>query len=195
MDLKAALSSDMLKKKAPKGTFYGPASGFFAQKKKMVLGNVKHSDNEKNISLSKSESDNSVYSDVDSLSGNDENVGMTGVYRESLLGSAATILKVKHVNTSTMFGFLFGFPDFTIDNNEIVLPPHLPISLEKKWIDPKIIKTLVKVSVKKLFTLDINLLAVEGKSAMAKTQLIRKFFSPVNDFGRAITPLKFEGII
>ncbi|KAG9287723.1 hypothetical protein G9A89_004126 [Geosiphon pyriformis] len=35
----------------------------------------------------------------------------------------------------------------------------------------------------------------EGKSATAKTQVIRKLFSGINGFGRATTPSKFEGII
>ncbi|KAG9295817.1 hypothetical protein G9A89_009046 [Geosiphon pyriformis] len=92
----------MSKKKAPKGVFHGLASGFFSQKKKIVLDNVKHF---------------------------------------------------------------------------VVLPSCLPISLDKKWIDSKIIKTPMEVSVKKLFALNINLLAVERKSTTAKTQLIRKIFS------------------
>ncbi|KAG9302317.1 hypothetical protein G9A89_008809 [Geosiphon pyriformis] len=82
-----------------------------------------------------------------------------------------------------------------MNDNEVVLSSRLPISLEKKWIDPKIIKTPVEVSVKKLFALDINLSAVEGKLATAKTQLIRKIFSTVNGFGEATTLSKFEGII
>ncbi|KAG9304059.1 hypothetical protein G9A89_005969 [Geosiphon pyriformis] len=48
---------------------------------------------------------------------------------------------------------------------------------------------------KKSFTLDINLSAVEGKSATAKTQVIRKLFSGINGFGGATIPSKFEGII
>ncbi|KAG9285011.1 hypothetical protein G9A89_009821 [Geosiphon pyriformis] len=53
----------------------------------------------------------------------------------------------------------------------------------------------VEVTVKKSFTLDINLFAVEEKLAMAKTQVIRKLFSTINGFGRANTLSKFEGII
>ncbi|KAG9291349.1 hypothetical protein G9A89_003453 [Geosiphon pyriformis] len=185
----------MSKKKVPKGAFYGLAGGFFVQKKKVVLDNVKHSGNEKDISLSKSGPGDSMYSDVDSLSNNEENVGMTGVNEGSLLGSAAITPKMKCVNTGTIFGFPLGFSDFTMDDNEIVLLFYLPISLKKKWIDPKIIKTSIEVSVKRLFALDINLSAVEGKFAMAKTQLIRKNFSFVNGFGEATTSSKFEGII
>ncbi|KAG9301075.1 hypothetical protein G9A89_015811, partial [Geosiphon pyriformis] len=151
--LKTVSGGDMSKKKVPKGAFYGPAGGFFAQKKRVVLGNVKHSGNKKDISLSKSGSGDSVYSNVDSLSGDDEDVGMTDVHGGSLLGLAVTTPKAKCVNTGT-----------------IVLPLRMSIPLDKKWIDPKIGKTQVEMSVKKSFALDINLLAVEGKSAMAKTQ-------------------------
>ncbi|KAG9303460.1 hypothetical protein G9A89_013787 [Geosiphon pyriformis] len=53
----------------------------------------------------------------------------------------------------------------------------------------------LEVAMKKSFTLDINLLAVEEKLATAKTQVIRKLFSGINGFGGATTPSKFEGII
>ncbi|KAG9289282.1 hypothetical protein G9A89_007527 [Geosiphon pyriformis] len=109
---------------------------------------------------------------MESLSGEDENVSMFSVNDESLLGLAATTPKA---NSS------LGSPNFHMDNNKVLLPSHLSISLEKKWIDPKIIKTPVEVSIRKSFALNINLSAVEGKSATAKTQVI--------------TPLKFEEII
>ncbi|KAG9286097.1 hypothetical protein G9A89_022774 [Geosiphon pyriformis] len=195
MDLKTALGGNMSKKKAPKSAFHGPADSSFTQKKKVVLGNVKYSGDKKDISLSKSGLSDSVYSDLDSLSGNNEDVGMSGVNGRSLLGLAATTPKVKHVNTSTMFGSPLGSPDFTMDDDEIVLLPCLSISLEKKWIDPNIIKTPIEVLVKKFFALDINLLAVEEKSATAKTQVIRKLFFSVNGFGGATILSKFEEII
>ncbi|KAG9298666.1 hypothetical protein G9A89_012734 [Geosiphon pyriformis] len=132
MDLKTASGSDMSKKKAPKSAFHGSAGGSFAQKKKVVFDNIKHSDDEKNISLSKSGPGNSVYSDVDSLSGDNEDVGITDVNGGSLLGLAATTPKMKHIDTDTIFGFPLGSPDFTMDDDKIVLPPRLSISLEKK---------------------------------------------------------------
>ncbi|KAG9300963.1 hypothetical protein G9A89_005021 [Geosiphon pyriformis] len=168
VDIKATASSTTPKKKAPKGAFHGPAGDFFFQKKKVVLSNVKHSDDKRDISLSKAGSSDSVYSNVKSLSGKDKDVSMSGTNGESLL-----------VNTGAGFGSLFGSPNFHMDDDEVVLLSHLPISLEKK----------------KLFALDINLSAIEGKLAMTKTQLIRKFFSTVNGFGEATTPSKFEGII
>ncbi|KAG9292962.1 hypothetical protein G9A89_016324 [Geosiphon pyriformis] len=169
MDLKTVSSSDMSKKKVPKDVFYGPTG-----EKKVVLGNVKHSGDEKDISLSKSGPDNSVYSNVDSLFDDNEDIGMTDVNRRFLLGLVATTPKVKCINTGTMFGSLLGSPDFTIDDDEI---------------------TSVEVSIKKSFALDINLSAVEGKSVMAKTQLIRKIFLTINGFGETTIPLKFEEII
>ncbi|KAG9295869.1 hypothetical protein G9A89_006608 [Geosiphon pyriformis] len=193
--LYATASSSTSKKKAPKGAFYGSAGGLFSQKKKVIIGNIKHSSNKRDISLSKSESGDNIYSDVNSLSDDDENIGMSGVNDGSFLGSAATTLKVKWVNTSVVFGSPLSSSNFYIDNNEVVLLPCLFISLEKKWIDPKVIKTPVEVLVKKSFALDINLSAIEGKLAMTKTQLIRKFFSSVNGFGGATTSLKFERII
>ncbi|KAG9286856.1 hypothetical protein G9A89_012406 [Geosiphon pyriformis] len=193
--MEAIASSTTLKKKAPKGAFHGLADDFFSQKKKVVLGNVKHSGDERDISLSKSGSNDSVYSDVESLSGEDKDVSMSGMNGGSFLGSAAITSKTKQVNTDVGFGSPLGSPNSYIDNDEVVLPSCLPISLKKKWIDPKIIKTLVEVLIRKSFALDINLSAIEDKSAMTKTQLIRKFFSMVNGFGGGTTPSKFEEII
>ncbi|KAG9291895.1 hypothetical protein G9A89_004833 [Geosiphon pyriformis] len=158
----------MSKKKASKDAFYGPAGGFFSQKKKVVLSNIKHSGNERDISLSKFGPSNNIYSDVKSLSDDNKDINISGVNND--------------------------FSNFYMDDDEVVLSFHLPISLEKKC-DPKIIKTSIEVLVKKLFALDINLLAVKKKSTMVKTQLIREIFSLVNSFGRTTTPSKFEGII
>ncbi|KAG9307787.1 hypothetical protein G9A89_023352 [Geosiphon pyriformis] len=182
MNLKTALGSDMSKKKVSKSAFHGPVGGFFTQKKKVVLENVKHSGNEKDISLSKFGLGNSVYFNVNSLFGNNENVGITGINGESLLGSATTTPKMKCINTGTVFGSPLDSSDFTMDDNDI-------------WIDPKIIKIPVEVSVRKFFTLDINFLVVDNKSATAKTQFIRKIFSSVNGFGGTTISLKFEEII
>ncbi|KAG9305634.1 hypothetical protein G9A89_022556 [Geosiphon pyriformis] len=185
----------MPKKKALKGVFHDFIGGSFSQKKKIVFGNVKHSGNKKDIFLSKYGSGNNVYSNMNSLFGNDEDVSITNMNSEFLLGLAAIISKAKCINTSTGFGFLLSSPNFYMDDNEVVFLSYLSIFLDKKLIDPKIIKTLVEVLVKKLFVLNINLLAVEGKSATFKTQLIRKLFSLINSFGGATTSSKFEKII
>ncbi|KAG9284893.1 hypothetical protein G9A89_003816, partial [Geosiphon pyriformis] len=162
----------------------------------LSLGNIKHFGDEKDISL-KSGSSASIYSDVESLSGNDEDVSMSGGFDSSFLDSAVNTLKTKCVNTGTNFGSPIGFPDFEMDEEvKPLLPPLMKkIPLDKIWIDPKIVKTPVEVAVKKFFALDINLSAVEGKSATAKTQLIRKIFSKINGFGGATTSSKFEKII
>ncbi|KAG9300876.1 hypothetical protein G9A89_015332 [Geosiphon pyriformis] len=112
-----------------------------------------------------------------SLSSEDKNVNMSDIDSGSLLGSAATTPKAKQVNTGAVFSSPLGCLNFYMDDDKVVLPLCLPISFDKKWIDPKIIKTPVKMSIKKLFALDINLSAVEDKSATARTQLIRKIFS------------------
>ncbi|KAG9289756.1 hypothetical protein G9A89_014491 [Geosiphon pyriformis] len=160
--MKATASSSISKKKTPKSAFHGPAGDSFSQKKKVVIGNIKHFGNEKDISLSKSGPGDSIYSDVDSISGNDKDVAS------------------KWVNTGAVFGSPLGSPNFYMDNDKV--------------IDPKIIKTPMKVLVKKLFVLDINLSAVKEKSAMAKTQLIKKIFSS-ESLIKAILLAKEKGII
>ncbi|KAG9297317.1 hypothetical protein G9A89_002006 [Geosiphon pyriformis] len=142
---------------------------------------MKHSGDKKDISLSKAGSNGSMYSDVKNLSGEDENISMFGIDGGFLLGSVVTIPKAKQINTSAGFGSLLGSPNFHMDNDEVVLPSRLLISLEKKWFDPKIIKTPVEVSVKKSFALDINL--------SAKNFLNSQWF-----WGATISS-KFEGII
>ncbi|KAG9290209.1 hypothetical protein G9A89_022185 [Geosiphon pyriformis] len=186
----------MSSKKAPKGVFHSSAGGSFSQRKKASLGNVKHSGDEKDISLM-SGSGASVYSDVKSLFGDDENVNMSGGFDGSFSDSAVNTLKAKRVNTSANFGSPIGSPDFEMDEKMKPLPPPLrkKVPLNKIWIDFKIIKTPVEVLVKKSFALDIDLLAVEEKLAMQKTQFIRKIFSKINGFKGATTPSKFEEII
>ncbi|KAG9286810.1 hypothetical protein G9A89_012360 [Geosiphon pyriformis] len=78
----------------------------------------------------------------------------------------------KHFNTGVAIGSPLGSINYDMDDEEEV-----------------------EIAVKKSFALDINLSAVEGKLAMAKTQVVRKLFSRINGFGGATTPSKFEGII
>ncbi|KAG9290843.1 hypothetical protein G9A89_010992 [Geosiphon pyriformis] len=176
----------MSKKKVFKGVFYGPTDGFFFQKKKVVLKNVKHFSDEKNISLSKFGPGDSVYSNMNSLFGDNKDVSITDVNGGSFLDLAVTTSKVKHVNTGAVFGSPLSSPNFTMNNNKIVFSPHLPISLDKRWINLKIIKTPVEVLIKKLFALDINFSAMESKFATAKIQFIRKLFLSINGFGRGL---------
>ncbi|KAG9303436.1 hypothetical protein G9A89_013762 [Geosiphon pyriformis] len=79
---------------------------------------------------------------------------------------------VKHFNTGAAISFFLSSINYDIDDEE-----------------------KVEVAVKKSFALNINFLAVEEKSAMAKTQVIRKLFSGINGFGGATTSSKFEEII
>ncbi|KAG9299324.1 hypothetical protein G9A89_013972 [Geosiphon pyriformis] len=114
----------MSSKKASKRVFYSPADGSFLQKKKIFLGNVKYSGDKKNIFL-KSGSSASVYSNVESLSGNNEDVSMSGGFDGSLLDSAVNTPKAKHVNTSVNFGSPIGSPDFEMDEEVKPFPPPL----------------------------------------------------------------------
>ncbi|KAG9284836.1 hypothetical protein G9A89_003759 [Geosiphon pyriformis] len=78
--------------------------------------------------------------------------------------------QAKHFNNGATVGSPFGSINYNMEEKEEVsLPFHKSFSLDKMWVDSKIIKTQVEVAVKKSFALDINLSAVEGKSAMAKT--------------------------
>ncbi|KAG9296448.1 hypothetical protein G9A89_015040 [Geosiphon pyriformis] len=99
---------------------------------KVVLDNIKHSGDERNISLGRSGSGNSVYSDVKSLFDKDENVSIFDMDGRSFLDSAAITPKAKQVNTGTVFGFSLGFPDFHMNNDKVVLSFHLSISFDKK---------------------------------------------------------------
>ncbi|KAG9302781.1 hypothetical protein G9A89_009558 [Geosiphon pyriformis] len=173
----------MFKKKAPKGAFHDSVDGSFLQKKKVVLGNIKYSGDKKNISLNKFELGDNVFSNVDSLSNNEKGTNITGINVRSLLNLAANTSKVKCVNTSAVFGFPLGSPNFDMDDNiEVSFLSRLLIFLDKKWVDFKIIKTQVKVSVRKSFALDINLSAVKKKLMTAKTQLIKNFFLTINGY-------------
>ncbi|KAG9294231.1 hypothetical protein G9A89_021590 [Geosiphon pyriformis] len=63
------------------------------------VDNVKHSGNEKNIFLVKSDPDSGVYSDMDSMSGDSNNEDVfLGIDNNSLFGSVANISKAKKVN-------------------------------------------------------------------------------------------------
>ncbi|KAG9293622.1 hypothetical protein G9A89_005625 [Geosiphon pyriformis] len=105
-------------------------------------------------------------------------------------------LQAKHFNNGVIIGFPFSSINFDIGKEkEVSLPLRKFFSLEKMWVDSKIVKTQVKVTVKKSFALDINLSAVKEKLATTKTQVIRKLFLQINGFGGVTTPSKFEGII
>ncbi|KAG9298084.1 hypothetical protein G9A89_018167 [Geosiphon pyriformis] len=65
----------------------------------------------------------------------------------------------------------------------LLLPPPFPV------------KPSVQVPVCKFFALDIDLVAVAGKSSQEKVNFVRKIFSSVNGFGGASILSKFGGII
>ncbi|KAG9297431.1 hypothetical protein G9A89_020832 [Geosiphon pyriformis] len=197
MDLEAAPSSGMLNKKAPVGAFSGSTGGLFSQKKRVSLHHMIQSSDKHEAALAKPHSKENQYSDMESDSG-DSVAGniLAGSGDGSLFGSAATTPKTKRVKSNLDCGSPLGFLDYNMDDDDggPLLPP-LGISLDRIWLDPKIIKTQVKVVVKKSFALDVNISNVEGKSVTTKTQLIKKIFSKIIGFGGVITPSKFEEII
>ncbi|KAG9305738.1 hypothetical protein G9A89_005136 [Geosiphon pyriformis] len=179
-----------------KGVFHGPAGSSFTQKKKVVVGNIKHSGDEKDVFLDKPVSGGNMFSDVDGKSNDSEgSVLMAGISASSLLGSAANTPKAKIVISGVVDGSSLSSINYDMDENAEDLPPPLNFPLSKRWVDPKVVKTPMEVAVKKSYALDINLSAMEGKSTTAKTQAIKKIFSVVNGFRGATTPSKFEGII
>ncbi|KAG9287210.1 hypothetical protein G9A89_008840 [Geosiphon pyriformis] len=132
----------MSKKKTPKGTLHSPIGGTFFQKKKISVSNIKHSGDEKKISLTKPGINEDIYSDMDSKFSNnklgDTELSSSGA---SFFGLAVTTPKAKKVIIDLVGGFPIGTIDFGMDENIIHLPPSLNISLEKRLIDPKIVKT------------------------------------------------------
>ncbi|KAG9304025.1 hypothetical protein G9A89_005935 [Geosiphon pyriformis] len=165
-------------------------------KGRVSVGNVKYSRDKKDISLVKLNPGNSVYLDINSVSGNSKNDNFFfGVGNNSLFDSAANIPKAKKIITDLICGSPFGLIDYGMDKDNGPLFPSLKIFLDKKWVDPKIVKSQVEVFIRKFFVLDINFSAIEGKSVTAKTQFIRKFFSLVNGFGGTTTLSKFKRII
>ncbi|KAG9300022.1 hypothetical protein G9A89_009750 [Geosiphon pyriformis] len=155
----------MSKKKAPIEVFYGPVGSFFSQKKRISVGNVKHSGDKKDISLVKPNPSHGVYSDMDSIFGNsgDDNISF-GAGNGSFFGSVTNTLKARKATSNLVCGSFFGSIDYGMDENDS-------------------------------FALNINFSAIEEKSVTAKTQYIRKIFLSVNGFGGATTSSKFEGII
>ncbi|KAG9306170.1 hypothetical protein G9A89_016074 [Geosiphon pyriformis] len=150
VSLKAALNSIMSIKKGPKGALYGSVDSTFSQKKKVSVGNIKHSGDEKKILLVKPGVSEGMYLNMDSKYSDNEAGGfVVGSNSGFLLGSAASTPKAKKSNIGLISG-----PSVRVINFEI---------------DKEIIKIQVEVSVKKSFALNINLLAVDGKSATAKT--------------------------
>ncbi|KAG9304771.1 hypothetical protein G9A89_016801 [Geosiphon pyriformis] len=83
-----------------KSTFHGSVDGFFSQKKKVVFSNIKHSNDERDISLSKSKPNGNVYSNVKSLSGDDEDISMFGAIVNGF-GGITTSSKFEGIIRST----------------------------------------------------------------------------------------------
>ncbi|KAG9296070.1 hypothetical protein G9A89_011922 [Geosiphon pyriformis] len=115
------------------------------------------------------------------------NYGENGAFAEEDPDQMPKSLRVK---TKKVLGKPLGVIDYgtvDVDNDVLVgsffLPPSLPIKLS------------VQVPVCKSFALDIDLMAVAGKSSQEKLNFVKKIFSGVNGFGGASAPSKFGGII
>ncbi|KAG9293951.1 hypothetical protein G9A89_019289 [Geosiphon pyriformis] len=113
--------------------------------------------------------------------------GENGAFTGEDLDQTPKSLRVK---TKKVLGKPLGVIDYgTVDadgdvlDKSLLLPPSFPV------------KPSVQVPVHKSFTLDIDLVAVVGKSSQEKVNFVRKIFSGVNGFGGASTPSKFGGII
>ncbi|KAG9299428.1 hypothetical protein G9A89_009380 [Geosiphon pyriformis] len=87
----------------------------------------------------------------------------------SFLSLAVITPKAKRVSSDLVSGSSIGTINFEIDENMVHFSLPLNISLNKKWVNSKVVKTQVEVPIKKFFALDINLLAVEKKLVMTKT--------------------------
>ncbi|KAG9299108.1 hypothetical protein G9A89_020421 [Geosiphon pyriformis] len=116
------------------------------------------------VSLAKPHFDGDMYSDMESnSSSNIVDEVLVNSNDKSFLGSAVITPKAKRVKNDLACGAPLGSLDYDMDDDDSgFLPPPL-------------------VAVKKSFALDINLSAVESKLAMAKTQVIRKLFSKINE--------------
>ncbi|KAG9307346.1 hypothetical protein G9A89_017175 [Geosiphon pyriformis] len=178
----------MLDKKAPVGAFYSSTGGSSSQKKRVSLHHINQSGDKKEAALAKPRSKESQYLNMESDS--DDSITddiLAGCGGGSPFGSATTTSKTKKVKNNLDCSSLLGSLDYNMDNdNGSSLLSPLGISLNRIWLDPKIIKTQVKVVVKKSFALDINISNVEDKSMTAKTQLIKQIFSKINEIIRSM---------
>ncbi|KAG9291360.1 hypothetical protein G9A89_003464 [Geosiphon pyriformis] len=110
--------------------------------------------------------------------------------KEECLVKETSMPKGLRIKTKKVLEKPLGVIDYgTVNTNDdmldnfFLLLPLLPI------------KPTVQVPVRKFFVLDIDLVAIAGKSSQEKLSFIRKIFSSVNGFGGASTPSKFAGII
>ncbi|KAG9300820.1 hypothetical protein G9A89_003169 [Geosiphon pyriformis] len=188
VDLAAPMSGTGAKKRLSRVPTFGSVSSGSSHKIKKPPGGAKLSSN--GVAL-KGSGSGQVVGQFNSMNTNGE-----ASEGEGVSNSKMNTPQAKRFNNGVIVGSPLSSINFNIEEEkEVSFLLCKSFSLDKMWIDPKIIKTQVEVAVKKSFALDINLLAVEGKSATAKTYAIRKLFSKINGFGGVTTPSKFEGII
>ncbi|KAG9302477.1 hypothetical protein G9A89_006441 [Geosiphon pyriformis] len=97
--------------------------------------------------------------------------------------------KSSKIQTKKALGKLLGKIDFLGGNDDDDILLDKPVVL----LPP--LKNLINVSVRKIFTLDISLDNVVGKSTQENLVVVRKLFSKINGFGEVSTPSKFAGIV
>ncbi|KAG9296510.1 hypothetical protein G9A89_015102 [Geosiphon pyriformis] len=93
------------------------------------------------------------------------------------------------VKTKKALGKLLRKIDFSKDNDGDSILSDALLKL------PPPLKSLVNVSIRKLFMLDIGLDKVASNSSQEKLVVVKKLFSRINGFGKASILSKFSGII
>ncbi|KAG9297862.1 hypothetical protein G9A89_006803 [Geosiphon pyriformis] len=159
------MSGPSVKKRSARVLTTSSVNGGSTQKVKKPLSGVKLSGTDKNLKVGEPVSVDGQLTSMD-------------MNKEAFDGKATSdsqmnMPNAKRFNTGAVIVSLFGSINYNMDDDE----------------------KEVEVAVKKSFALDINLSAVERKSATAKTQVVRKLFSGINGFEGATIPSKFEGII
>ncbi|KAG9289141.1 hypothetical protein G9A89_022450 [Geosiphon pyriformis] len=140
----------------------GSVGGDSTQKVRKSLSTIKSSSMDKNLKNGGSVCEDGQFASINTDGGTSNG--------KSTSDSQMNTPNAKRFNTGAAIGSPIGSINYDMnDEKEVSLPSRLSFSLEKVWVDSKIVKFQVEVTVKKSFTLDINLSAVERKSAMAKT--------------------------
>ncbi|KAG9288782.1 hypothetical protein G9A89_023079 [Geosiphon pyriformis] len=163
--LAATISSHDAKKRSARVSTTSSVGGGSTQKVKKPLSGIKLSDTDKDLKISRPVSIDRQLTSMDT----DGEAFDGKITSDSQMNTP----NVKCFNTGVAISSPLSSINYDMDDDE----------------------EEVEVAVKKSFTLDINFLAVERKSATAKTHAIRKLFSRINGFGGATTPSKFKGII
>ncbi|KAG9287374.1 hypothetical protein G9A89_023746 [Geosiphon pyriformis] len=192
----------MFIKKSARGITTSSVSRSLRQKSKVLLGKVKHSGDEADLSFKLPSSDSDQYENMD-ISSNEKlgykmskNLGYgAGSESDELLDSCTNTPKAKHFNSSIVKVLSLGFCDFgsVIDNVNMGLP--LLVSLESPFCLVASIKKKLCFELTKSFALNIGLLAIPRSTLHDKLKDVRKLFYKIDGFGGVSTLSKFLGIV